>query len=114
MSQLFTEALQRVYAAENIMSETLPKILQDAKIDPKEADLYVYSANGDKLSTPDVVEIVNELNPALERGRKVVLIANTTKPSKALEHLVNYCNAVDVEVCYRTDVGAAKILTMLG
>ena len=114
LSQLFTEALQRVYATESYMQETLPKILEDSGVPSEEADLYVYSADGDKLTTQDVVGIINELHPALEKGKKVVLVANTVKPSKALEHLVDFCNVSHIDVSYRTDVGAAKVLMMLG
>ena len=115
LSELFTKALQQVYSSENLQEYMAPKVAEQLfGTDENEAKLYVYSADGDRMTTSQRTEAMNNLKISLDSGKKTVFVANTKKITTGLEVLLDYCDAAGVRVYYNTTAGASAVMAMIG
>lgn len=114
LSNMFTEALQKVLASETIASDAGMLVLNllDEEASEENPDLYVYCCDTDTMDASQLVESTNKLKVALDSGKykKVTLLTQGKKINNKFVGLEEYARALGADVKYNPNIAIQSVL----
>ena len=113
LSNMFTEALQKVLSAESVGADTLVAMKMLGEDEEKsDSDLYVYCCDTDKMDNNELLDTTDKLRVALDSGKykKVALVAEHLTVNKKLVSLENYARAIGADVYFTNGKALGSVL----
>lgn len=112
LSNLFTEALQKVLSSESVGADALVAMKMLDNEGDENSDLYVYCCDTDKMDSTGLVNASDGLKIALDSGKykKVALVTESLLINNKLACLEAFARSVGAQVYYSNSKAVREVL----
>ncbi len=112
LSNLFTDALQKILAAESVGADTVTMMKFMEEEDKDQSDLYVYCCDTDKMDTTGLIEASDNLKIALDsrRYKKVALVIEHISINNKLATLEAFARDIGAQVYFNSKKAVREVI----